>query len=231
MKKSKWITKVIVPIITCCIGVVGGEQVGEHRAINNINQEVNINLDLKNYTDVIKNLLEENTKLKSENKKIKQQNRKLKEENIDRNTDSNTKSNIDDEIDKKEKSLLEVSKALNACGGYEEKNGEAMSLRGEDYANGFIMRYYDIEEGVEFKLKKKYSTLSFDLGHVDESDKYGKFVLTIFADGEQVKMITRNPEDPVKHYNIPINKADIIKIMWEPQNGYTEFGMANIKVK
>ena len=61
------------------------------------------------------------------------------------------------------------------------------------------------------------------MGHLDESDKEGKFTLIIFADGKQEKVITQNPEDPVTHDDVSINKADIIKIEWSSEK-YADFG-------
>lgn len=224
MEVSKWITKVFVPVVTALIGAVGGnfygEKQGKEKIISKINQETNVNVNLGNYLDVVNKLSEENVNLKTENEQLREDND---------NTAQETETSAE-ESSSEGSSLLEVSKAMNACGGYEEVRDSTMSLRGTNYSDGFILRYSNRDEGVEFKLNKKYDTLSFDLGHLDESDKEGKFTLIIFADGKQEKVITQNPEDPVTHYDVSINKADIIKIEWSPER-YADFGMANVKVK
>lgn len=192
------------------------ESQGKEKVIKSINQETNVNVNLDNYLDVVNKLSAENADLKRENEQLREDN-----DNTAQETEASSSEGS---------SLLEVSKAMNACGGYEEVRDNTMSLRGENYSNGFILRYYQRDEGVEFKLNKKYDTLSFDLRHLDESDKEGKFTLIIFADGKQEKVITQNPEDPVTHYDVSINKADIIKIEWSTEK-YADFGMANVKVK
>lgn len=70
--------------------------------------------------------------------------------------------------------------------------------------------------------------MSFNLGHVDDCDK-SKFKMHIYSDEKLVKTVTQNPEEPVEYYNVKIGNADIIKITWETE-GYTKFGIANIKV-
>lgn len=219
MDISKWITKVIVSIVVALIGIGAkeyGQKQGAEEVINKINQKTNINIKSDNYIEELKEVMEENAELKKENKQLK--------EDSNNNTVDSKKSK-----DSERSSLLEVSKAINACGGYEEVRDTTMSLRGTNYSDGFILRYSNRDEGVEFKLNKKYDTLSFDLGHLDESDKEGKFTLIIFADGKQKEVITQNPEDPVTHYDIKIQKADIIKLEWAPER-YADFGMANVKV-
>ena len=54
------------------------------------------------------------------------------------------------------KALLDVAKTINACSDYEERKVEPMSLRGEDYSNGFILHSYSSgkEEGVELNWGK-----------------------------------------------------------------------------
>lgn len=223
MEKSKWIIKVGVPIITAAIGVFGGNSIGKDKTIQKIQQEVNIDMDSQNYVEEIKKLVKENAKLEQENNELK----KVSNES-QRDDTKNTPISKND--NSKQFYLLDVTKAINLCYAYEEKRGETMSLRGRTYSNGFIMSYGG-EDGVEFNLKKKYNTISFDIGHVDDTDKQGKFSVSFYFDGNFYKTISMKPEDPVKHYDININEAEIVKIAWESIDGTTSFGMANVKVQ
>ncbi|MBS7007383.1 NPCBM/NEW2 domain-containing protein [Anaerostipes sp.] len=223
MEKSKWIIKVGVPIITAVIGVYGGNTFGKDKAIQKIQQEVNIDMDSKNYVEEIKKLVKENAKLEQENNELKKASNKIQRNDANKIPISKTSNN-------KQLYLLDVTKAINSCYAYEERRGETMSLRGRTYSNGFIMGNGG-EDGVEFNLKKKYNTISFDLGHVDDTDKQGKFSVSFYSDGNLCKVISMKPEDPVKHYDVNINEAEIIKISWESIDGFTTFGMANVKVQ
>lgn len=226
-KGVKWIIKtVIMPVVLAIITAVGGVIVGskteETKVIDKINQQVNVNVNSDNYIKEIEKLSKENSILKKENEQLKKEKENVKEEETDKNTEVNTETS---------KSLLDISEAMNVCGGFEEVlNGDTMDLRGDKYSNGFILNdSYDSEEGVEFKLKKKYNDLSFDLGHVDNSEK-GKLKLYIYSDEKLVKTFAQDPEDAVTHYDIKIGNADIIKIAWDAES-FTKFGMANVKVK
>ena len=226
-KGIKWIIKtVIMPmvltIITAVGGFIGGSKVEETKVVDKINQQVNVNVNTDNYIKEIEKLLKENSILKKENDQLKKEKENVKEGETDKNTEINTKTT---------KSLLDISEAMNVCGGFEEiLNGDSMDLRGDKYSNGFTLDYsYDTEEGVEFKLRKKYNDLSFDLGHVDNSEK-GKIKLYIYSDEKLVKTFVQDSEDAVTHYDIKIGNADIIKIAWSAES-FTKFGMANVKVK
>lgn len=127
--------------------------------------------------------------------------------------------------------LLNVTNALNPSDGYEEKFAETMSLRGRSFSKGFIMHYWGGGEGVEFYLGGKYKTMSFKLGHLDDSDKSSIFTLHYTLDGTPQESISMKSEDPVQEKTIDLNNADYIKFSWDNDKGYSEYGMADITVQ
>ena len=205
---------------------------------NKNNNSVEINIDGKavdmttdEYKEFADKITEENEKLQEEVEQLKKdlaENKKEQEALI---------SQEQNEEETKEEggnggSLLNVAKTINASQGYEEMKVGTMSLRGENYGNGFILHYYGegATDGVEFKLGKKYQTMSFDIGHLDESDKEGVFTLTYSLDGEVQQEISIEPENSVQHIEIELKNADIIKFNWSNTRGFAEYGVANVMV-
>lgn len=205
---------------------------------NKNNNSVEINIDGKavdmttdEYKEFADKITEENEKLQEEVEQLKKdlaENKKEQEASISKEqNEEEAKEEGENGV-----SLLSATKTINPCSGYEEVKVGTMSLRGENYSNGFILEPYGRgdTDGVEFKLGKKYQIMSFDIGHLDESSKEGVFTLTYSLDGEVQQEISIEPENSVQHVEIELKNADIIKFNWSNTQGSAEYGVANVMV-
>jgi tetratricopeptide (TPR) repeat protein len=124
---------------------------------------------------------------------------------------------------RKPKNLLDV------CMPY-QKSGFAtptsFKMLGKDYANGFVFKgaaannFYAI-----FNLEGKYSSLEFDLGHID-GESMNEGVYNIYLDGQYSETISLGAESLVTHFVINLNNSSQMKI--EIANSkYAAYGFAN----
>ena len=248
MKNNKN-SEIKVAIITGIFGITGALITGivsgyfsykigadnmEQKIENKISQVINVdNGDVEKALDYI---IDENKDFKDKIELLENKNKELEDEVTEGKNENLEYLKTTDETEEQQisetgyVSLLSVAKVINACKGFEAKETGTMSLRGEDYANGFILHYYNNTEGVEFKLGGNYSKMKFKLGHLDETDKQGTFTLTYFLDGEVQPTITIQPEDPVKEEEIDLKNADILKLNWSNDKGYAEYGVAEVMV-
>lgn len=128
----------------------------------------------------------------------------------------------------------QVTYLLDVCQPYEKlafDTPTAFAMSGKTYANGFILGGWG---EAYFNLDGKYSTLEFDLGHIDGSSMLGSADwdgkgYNIYLDGRLAKTITVDPEAMVKHYQIPLNNALQMKIVGDM--GSVRYGFANVSVK
>lgn len=223
-----------------------------HFSANNTNSMI-VNIDGSEYkvtTDKYIELAKENGKLTSENQALKSDSDELKNEINDLKTKNEeymkeiddlkkqtSQGGIDEdssseksEEEGKYVSLLGTIKILNPCSGFEEMSNKIMSLRGDDYTNGFILHNYNSEDGVEFNLGSKYNKLKFKIGHLDGTHKKGTFTLTYSLDGEVQPTISMQAEDPVRELEIDLKKAKMLKLNWSIDDGWGDYGMADVMV-
>ena len=222
-----------------------------HFSTNNTNSMI-VNVDGSEYkvtTDKYIELAKENGKLTSENQSLKSESDVLKNEINDLNSKNEeyikeindlkkqiNQGETDEEGGRQQGeegkyvSLLSVAKIVDPCNGFEEMSNKTMSLRGDDYTNGFILHYYNNTEGVEFNLGNKFSKMKFKIGHLDETDKKGTFTLTYSLDGEIQSNISMQAEDPVQEIEIDLKKAKMLKLNWSNDKGYAEYGMADVMI-
>lgn len=129
----------------------------------------------------------------------------------------------------------QVTYLLDVCQPYESfefYTPTAFAMAGKTYSNGFTMYTYG---NAYFNLDGKYSTLEFDLGHIDGSEMRGSEDYdgkgyNIYLDGKLVKTITVDPEAMVKHYQIQLNNALQMKIVGDMPS-FARYGFANASVK
>lgn len=236
MNNLKTSTKnvLIASVATIIGGAMGATATYTHTIKNENNNSTIVNIDGKSFNRTSDEYEVFVKKIVADNENLQEEIQKLKKDIEESKKNQGTLSNQNQiETDGEKKALLDVAKTINACSDYEERKVEPMSLRGEDYSNGFILHSYSSgkEEGVEFKLGKKYRTMSFDIGHLDESDKKGTFVLTYYLDGQVQEEISTEPEMPVQHFEIDLRNADIIKFNWSNTKGYAKYGVANVMVE
>lgn len=83
-------------------------------------------------------------------------------------------------------------------------------IQGKTYSNGFSVFCSDYKY-LLFNLENKYSSLQFDIGHIDGSGDYG-CVVNFYIDDEYIKTITKNSQVDISHEEIPLNYGKILKM-------------------
>jgi serine/threonine protein kinase len=126
------------------------------------------------------------------------------------------------------KSNIEESNALNnnmqklmvVCPPYqyntdlytEYTNGEMFNMCGDSYTDGFTFyeNIYD-DAWAYFNLGGKYSTLEFDVGHVDGYIMKDR-ILNIYLDGEIALTMELDADSLVQHISLDLNNAKQMRI-------------------
>ena len=156
-------------IITGGLGIIssiisfsaGGEKV-EQRIENQVSQVLKI--DDEGTESSVEYLISRVKELEDENENLAQQLEETKTSMMESTgivQNENSENNANGEY----VSLLSVAKVVDPCRGFEIRQTDTMSLRGDNYTNGFILHYYYNTEGVEFKLGSEYSKMKFKIGH------------------------------------------------------------------
>lgn len=116
-------------------------------------------------------------------------------------------------------------------------NGKTFTMCGENYTNGFTFyeNIYD-DAWAYFNLGGKYSTLEFDVGHVDEylmSDR----TLNIYLDGNLAFTMLLDADAMVQHITIDLNGAKQMRIEIPETGNFfgadkkrAVYGLANLMV-
>ena len=219
-------------IIAAIVSFDAGSEKVEQKIENQVSQVLKI--DNESAESAVEYLVERVKELEDENGELTQQLEEAKKEMKERAGEDSTSivqnENFQDNEDGEYVSLLSVAKVVDPCNGFEIMQTDTMSLRGDNYTNGFILHYYDNTEGVEFNLGSKYSKMKFKIGHLDETEKEGTFTLTYTLDGEIQPVISIQPEDPVKEIDIDLKKAKMLKLNWSNNQGFAEYGMADVMI-
>lgn len=109
--------------------------------------------------------------------------------------------------------LGETCILMKECPPYETSgvySTDPFTMQGETYSNGFVIFTSEYRD-ILFNLKNNYSSLEFDIGHIDESGDY-MCVINFYVDDEYIKTITKNPQDDITHESIPLNHGKILKM-------------------
>lgn len=107
----------------------------------------------------------------------------------------------------------------------------SFKMGGKTYAHGFTLYGETGEDNTYalFNLNGQYSTLEFDLGHVDDTRMYdGAF--NIYLDGKYSQTIEIGCEDMVTHFTVPLKNALQLKISTNHPDCYiwgVTYGFAN----
>ena len=122
--------------------------------------------------------------------------------------------------DYSQKSLITV------CPPYESNAYEAvnfMDIAGKSYTNGFKLgrNGYAL-----FNLEGKYSSLDFDVGHIDGTDMNNARI-QFMLDGLNDQLIEVSAEDLPKHYTIDLTGVKQMKITIDVGN-WPSYGFANV---
>ena len=110
--------------------------------------------------------------------------------------------------------LGQSSYLMDVCPPYESYGLYTSSLKmgGQNYAHGFYLYGSPDSDYAMFNLNGHYTTLEFDMGHLDGSGmEPGTY--EFYLDGQLVKTISMDAEDRVQHVTLPLNHALQMKIV------------------
>lgn len=131
---------------------------------------------------------------------------------------------------------------LSACEPFDPTNGFRLGkdnpykIQSKTYSDGFYLETdHSDSRSVRFNLGGKYTELTFNIGHVDETNKNGSFILTAYLDGEEevAKQIICDVNTDIDiEQSVPLNNAKILILEWRGDDVlYTTYGLTNIKLK
>ena len=111
---------------------------------------------------------------------------------------------------------------VTECHSFE--NGSCQ-MKGNLYNNGFFTNY---SGSVTFYIKKKYKSLKFVYGPVDNNPTSNTATVRLFADGNQMDtVINQKYDDKCEQYSIDVSNVDELKFEWS-NCGYYSFATANM---
>lgn len=128
-----------------------------------------------------------------------------------------------------------INYLVDVCPPYEKKgykeyhstNGEFFKMGGKDYSNGFSLEVLNGDTLIN--LDGQYSTLTFDVGHIDGSSMK-KAYLNVYLDGEYSQKIDLDPQMSVQSVSIPLKHALKVELDygWDGlMSGNPSYGFAN----
>lgn len=132
---------------------------------------------------------------------------------------------------------------LSVCEPYDPERGfvlgaeEPFKIQSKTYTDGIRLdAYYSELKSVKFNLGGEYSELSFNIGHIDETELYNTFTLKFYVDEKPVKEIVCNSDTDInQEQTVPLNKGNILKIEWicdlVQGNFGASYGLINLKLK
>lgn len=103
----------------------------------------------------------------------------------------------------------------------------SFNMAGDTYRNGFVLNHYGY---ALFNLHGDYTTLEFDLCHVDDSATHSDGIISFYLNGDFLQQITITPEDMPRHISIPLDNTPQLKIEMNPGDAGTQYGLANVTV-
>lgn len=128
--------------------------------------------------------------------------------------------------------LLDVCKPYSSYWYDEYIAGETFTMGGKQYTNGFVLGTAPSTSGYAlFNIEGNYNTLSFKIGHSDESDMNDTDV-KIYCDGVLKETYTINCETLPQTISIDITGVKQIKIeACNASDWNTRYGFGNVTVK
>lgn len=127
-----------------------------------------------------------------------------------------------------------VVNLMDVCPPYDyaEKHSyseDSFTMEGDLYSDGFTMRNSS-KNYVVINLKNQFSNLSFDFGHVDESNSTN-CTLNIYLDEHLVKRIEKQSDSMISHESISLNYAKQLKFEFVASNDNGIYGIGAIKLQ
>lgn len=135
--------------------------------------------------------------------------------------------------------LLSVCEPYDPTNGFSLGNDESFKIYSKTYSSGIRLdAYYRELRSVKFNLGSRYSELSFNIGHIDETGQKNSFTLNIYVDGneEPIKQIVCNANIDIDDVqSIPLNYGKTLTLEWlcdQIDTDYdTSYGLINMKLK
>lgn len=122
--------------------------------------------------------------------------------------------------------LVDIYKPYNYYYTYEEyRGGKSFSLGGDNYSNGFSLRYSDAF--ATYNLKGKYRYITLTVGIIDGNTNGGSF--SVYSDDSCVATYELKDNSLPKFYKIDIENANKLEFKLYSDR-YLEFGFSNIKL-
>ena len=114
---------------------------------------------------------------------------------------------------------------------YHSSQAQFFEMGGKDYSNGFTLNGYPYRNDkggfALINLNGEYSTLEFEVGHVDGSDMYDG-TLQFYLDGEFLQEIEVKAEGSVQKASVPLKHALQLKVVFTDPHYYSTYcGIAN----
>lgn len=133
--------------------------------------------------------------------------------------------------------LLSVCEPYDPENGFELAKENPFKIQSITYSNGIRLdAYYANASTVKFNLGGKYSQLSFNIGHIDDTELDNTFTLRIYVDKNPVKEIICNSNmDINEEWVVPLNKGNTLEFEWicdtTPGNYSASYGLINLHLK
>lgn len=222
---------VIAAIITAVVGYLGGVSNGEKVVIREISSETGTETKTaEGLVSWIQEVLEENQELSTQVEELKGE---LEEKRI-----SSNNTNIESAQDSSEKSdgnsFVElVYDGINHAIIGSDENSGSVTVGGKDYYSGVTLYGgWDgsMNEGSALvNLGGDYSTMSFDIGRVD-NELINEAKLVIYFDGESIpeKTFDINPNIPLTHITFDVTGIQTLKL--QVQTGLTTYAIVNCEI-
>ena len=132
--------------------------------------------------------------------------------------------------------LLSACEPYDASDGFSLGNDKPYKVQAKTYSDGFSLdTYRDRVRTVCFNLGSKYTELTFNIGHVDETDTNGTFILTAYlekVDNKAKQIICDTYTSIETEQTIPLNNARVLILEWRGEDtSGTTYGLTNIRLK
>lgn len=240
MKKAvvTGICGIIAAIVTGIFSYNSGVNKTEQKMENKIQQVVNIDgvgeeggLDyvLERYEKLEKDTIPElQKKIEELEKKIDSQ---PKAQDTEKTSQENSQEIQNSTGDGKD--MLVVCPPYEVMNQYQYVTGKSFKMCGETYNKGFtygspgpLENYYLL-----FNLDGKYSSMEFDLGHVDDT-LMKDATIAVYLDGNVTQTIEKAADSLVSHEVIQLDGAKQLKLCFVTGGSgyYGNYGLANIKI-
>ena len=191
-----------------------------------------------------KNAEEELSKVKEKESELEQENAALTEEkeelqskyeNAEKELEAlkqslETGSTQTEESDSgSEEEWIDFYQAFNPYEHHRYEEVDKVTMMGNTYRFAAKIRF-GYSGYAWYNLDEKYTTLEFDIGHIDGSD-IENASFSIRLDGQFAQEVYLTPDMNITHVVVPLNNAKKLVFEWGGQTIYPEYGLINMKIR